>query len=101
VVVGYSVGHSEGDTLVVETTGFRDDVWLDIIGNPLTNAGKITERSRRPTSGNFEIETTIDDPAAYTKPWTVRVPQRIMLDTDLIDFICTENERDEKHLIGK
>ena len=98
---GYSVGHWDGDTLVVETNGFRDDVWLDVEGSPLTNAGKMTERFRRVNYGNLEIEITVDDPKVYTKPWTVQVNQRIMLDTDLIEFICGENERDVPHLLSK
>ncbi|MBV8732524.1 MAG: hypothetical protein JO336_22165 [Acidobacteriia bacterium] len=98
---GYSVGHWEGDTLVVETTGFRDDVWLDINGSPLTNAGKMTERFRRPDYGHLEIDVTIEDPKVYTKPFTVRVNQRIMPDTDLIEFICNENDRSGPHLLGK
>jgi len=98
---GYSVGHWDGDTLVVETTGFRDDVWLDIIGNPLTETGKMTERLRRPNYGSLEIDVTFEDPAVYTEPFTVRVNQRIMPDTDLIEFICTENDRSGPHLVGK
>lgn len=98
---GYSVGHWDGDTLVVETTGFRDDVWLDVNGSPLTNAGKMIEKFRRPTFGKLEIEVTIDDPSAYTKPFTVSVHQQIMLNTDLIEFICSENERSDSHLVGK
>jgi hypothetical protein len=98
---GYSVGHWEGDTLVVETNGFRDDVWLDINGSPLTNSGKMIERFRRPNYSNLEIEVTIDDPKVYTKPFTVRVNQRIMPDTELIEFICNENDRSGPHLIGK
>ena len=98
---GYSVGHWAGDTLVVETTGFRDDVWLDVNGSPLTNAGKMIEKYRRPVYGKLDIEVTIDDPSAYTKPFTVRVNQRIMLNTDLIEFICSENERSDTHLVGK
>ena len=90
---GYSSGHWEGDTLVVETVGFRDDVWLDVNGSPLTGAGKMTERFRRPDYGNLQIDITIEDPKAYTKPFTVRVNQRVMLDTDLIEFVCNENER--------
>jgi hypothetical protein len=90
---GYSVGHWDGDTLVVETTGFRDDGWLDIIGSPLTEKAKITERFRRPAFGRMEIDITVDDPKAYTKPWTVRHVQEIMLDTELIEFICEENNR--------
>jgi hypothetical protein len=98
---GYSIGHWDGDTLVVETTGFRDDVWLDVNGSPLTNAGKMTERFRRPNFGHLEIDVTIEDPTQYTKAFTVRVNQQIMLNTDLIEFICSENERSDTHLVGK
>jgi hypothetical protein len=99
---GYSVGHWEGnDTLVVETTGFRDDVWLDVNGSPLTNSGKLTEKFRRPNFGTLEIDVTVEDPKVYTKPFTVRVNQRLMPDTDLIEFICGENEKSDAHLVGK
>jgi hypothetical protein len=98
---GYSIGHWDGDTLVVETTGFRDDVWLDVEGSPLTNTGKMTERFRRPTYGHLEMEITIEDPKAYTHPWTVKMKQRVLLDTDLIEFICNENEKSDAHLVGK
>jgi hypothetical protein len=90
---GYSRGRWEGDTLVVETTNFRDDVWLDVNGAPLTSAGKIIERIRRPNFGTLEIDATIDDPKAYTKPWTVRVNQRLLVDTELIEFVCLENQK--------
>ena len=98
---GYSVGHWEGDTLVVETSGFRDDVWLDIDGSPMTNEGRMIERFRRPSFGKLEIEVTIDDPKVYTKPFTVKVEQRLMPDTQLIEFICNENDRSGPHLVGK
>ena len=90
---GYSVGRWEGDTLVVETTGFRDDGWLDVFGTPLTDAAKVTEHFRRPSYGRMEIDITIDDPKAYTRPWTVRVNQRIMPEQELIEFVCLENQR--------
>ncbi len=98
---GYSVGKWEGDTLVVESKHFRDLGWLDVEGSPLTETGRIIERFRRPEFGRLEIEVTIDDPKAYTKPWTVTVHQRIMLDTDLIEFVCQENDKDGPHLVGK
>ena len=94
---GYSVGHWEGDTLVVETVGFRDDVWLDVNGSPLTNTGKITERFKRLNYGNLQIDITVEDPKSYTKPFTVRVNQKIMLDTDLIEFVCNENEKSSRY----
>jgi hypothetical protein len=98
---GYSTGKWDGDTLVVETSGFRDDVWLDVEGSPLTEAGKMTERFRRVNYGNMEIDITVDDRKAYTKPWTVKVHHRIMLDTDLIEFVCQENEKDARHMTDK
>jgi hypothetical protein len=90
---GYSAGRWEGDTLVVETVGFRDDVWLDVQGSPLTGAAKMTERFRRLNYGTLQIDVTIDDPTAYTKPFTVRVNQRLFPDAELIEFICNENEK--------
>jgi len=90
---GYSVGRWDGDTLVVETVQFRDGGWLDINGSPLTDAGKVTERFRRPTFGRMEIDVTIEDKKAYTKPFTVRVNQSLMLDEELLEFVCLENQR--------
>jgi hypothetical protein len=95
---GYSIGRWEGDTLVVETQGFTDLQWLDVRGSPMTSQAKVTERFRRPNYGSMEIQITVDDPKAYTKPWTVKVNQRIMLDTELIEFIC--EERDAIHYVG-
>ena len=98
---GYSTGHWEGDTLVVQSAGFRDLGWLDVEGSPLTESAHVTERFRRPDFGHLEIEVTIDDPKAYTKPWTVQVHQRIMADTELIEFVCQENEKDATHLTSQ
>jgi hypothetical protein len=95
---GYSSGKWEGDTLVVQTTGFRDGLWLDTGGSPLTDAARVTERFRRVNYGTLEIELTIDDPKAYTKPWTIKVTQIIAPDTELLDYICLENEKDVPHL---
>ena len=95
---GYSIGHWEGDTLVVQSAGFRDMGWLDVEGSPLTDAAHVTERFRRPDFGHLQIDVTIDDPKAYTKPWTVTVRQHIMVDTELIEFVCQENEKDAAHL---
>jgi hypothetical protein len=96
---GYSSGKWEGDTLVVQTGGFRDGLWLDSTGNPMTDAAKLTERFRRVDFGHMEIEITLDDPKAYTKPWTIKLHHSIKLDTDLLDFICTENEKDTSHFL--
>jgi hypothetical protein len=98
---GYSTGKWEGDTLVVETRGFRDGMWLDRYGSPMTDAAKVTERFRRTNYGNLAIDVTMDDPKAYTKPWTVKVSEVIVLNTELMDYICAENEKDIKHMVGK
>jgi len=98
---GYSTGKWEGDTLVVETTGFHDGLWLDMSGSPLSDAARITERFRRVNFGNLEIEMTVDDLKTYTKPWTVTLHQTIKLDTDLLDYICLENEKDLQHFVVK
>jgi len=98
---GYSRGRWDGDTLVVETTHFRDGGWLDINGSPLTDAAKMTERFRRPNYGTLTIEVTVDDPKAYTKPWTVTLTQRLMVDEEMLEFICLENEQSSKHYVGK
>jgi hypothetical protein len=95
---GYSVGHWDGDTLVVETTGFMDDGWLDVRGSPLTSSGKITERYRRLNFGYLEIEVTIDDPKAYTKPFAAKVYNRIMLNSQLSEFVCID--KDARHYVG-
>ena len=98
---GYSRGRWEGDTLVVETTNLRDGGWLDVDGAPLTDAATVTERFSRLDFGHLQIDVTIDDPKAYTRPWTVRVNQELLLDTDLIEFVCQENERFTSRLGGQ
>ncbi len=95
---GYSTGHWEGDTLVVETTGLMDDGWLDVRGSPLTSAGTITERFHRPRYGYLELEETIDDPKAYTKPFSAKVYYRLSPDTQLIEFVCID--KDAQHYVG-
>ncbi len=98
---GNSTGHWEGDTLVVETNGLHDGTWLDAGGSPLTDAAKITERFRRVDYGHLEIELMVNDPKAYTKPWTVKMNHSIVLNTDLLEYYCTENERDSSHFVVK
>ena len=90
---GYSTATWAGDTLVIETIGFGDNVWLDWAGSMVTNAGKVRERIRRPDFGHLEIDVTVDDPKAYTRPWTVTLRQQFAPDTELIDEICAEGER--------
>ena len=96
---GYSVGHWEGDTLVVETNNLRGaedspyDGWLDVNGSPYSQQAKFIERFKRVNYGHLIIDTTLEDPKAYTKPWTVRVDQRISVDEEPIEFICNENQQ--------
>ena len=95
---GYSSAKWSGDTLVVDSIGFRDDTWIDWNGSVLTEVAKVREQIRRPDFGHLEIQVTVDDPKAYTKPWTVTLKQRIVVDTDLVDEICLENEKDAQRL---
>jgi hypothetical protein len=82
---------------VVQTNGFRDDLWMDLAGAPLTAAATVTERFHRPNFGALEIEATVNDPKAYTRAWTVKIPLKVVLDTELIDEICLENEKSAAH----
>jgi hypothetical protein len=96
---GYSTGRWEGDTLVVETNNLRGaeespyDGWLDVRGTPFSGQAKFTERFRRPTFGKLEIDVTLDDAKALTKPFTVRINQRVMVDEEPIEFVCNENQQ--------
>ena len=90
---GYSTARWDGDTLVIETIGFNDDVWLDWAGSMVTNTGKVRERIRRSDFGHLEIEVTVDDAKAYTRPWTVTLRQQFAPVTERIDEICAEGER--------
>ena len=98
---GYSIGRWDGDALVVETIGFRDGTWLDRRASPLTSAAKMTEKFRRVNFGNLEIEIIIEDSKAYTKPFTVKLHQMLVLNTDLLDYHCQDNEKDSAHAVGK
>lgn len=90
---GYSTGMWEGDELVIETTGFVDRaLWLDNNGSPLTDEARITERIRRPNADRLEIELTVDDPKAYTAPWTVTLRQNLLRDVELLEAICAEDQ---------
>jgi hypothetical protein len=95
---GYSTAAWEGDTLVVQTIGFRDGLWLDMGGSPMSDAAKMIERFRRTNYGTLEIQITVDDPKTYTRPWTVEMPQQITLDTELIDEFCLENEKSSQRM---
>jgi hypothetical protein len=101
---GYSVGHWDGDTLIVETNNLRGaedskfDGWLDVNGSPYSEQAKFTEKIRRPAYDHLQIDMTVEDPKAYTKPWTVRVDQRLIVDQDLIEFECNENQQFRQHV---
>jgi hypothetical protein len=95
---GYSSATWSGDTLVIDTNGFRDDLWIDWDGSVITEAAKLREQIRRPDFGHLEIEVTVDDPKAYTKPWTVTLRQLFAADAELVDEICAENEKDSQRL---
>ena len=98
---GYSVAAWEGAEFVVRTAGFNDEVWLDNFGHPATANLRVTERFRRKDFGHMDVEITIDDPKAYTKPFTIHVKQNLAVDTELLDGACAENEKDWPHMIGK
>jgi len=96
--MGYSVGQWQGDTLVVETIGVTDRSWLDAFGHPRSESMHITERFRRLDFGDMEVEVTVDDSKMYTKPFTIKYPVHLMPDTDILESICAENERDRSHI---
>jgi len=96
--MGYSVGTWEGETLVVETTGFNERSWLDAVGHPRSDTMHIVERFRRRDFGHMDLALTIDDPKMYTKPFSVSVAYRLLPDTEILESICAENEKDRIHL---
>jgi hypothetical protein len=98
---GYSIGRYEGDAFVVESSGFVENSWLDNDGHPATESLHVIERFRRKDFGHMDIDVTIDDPKAYTKPWNVTIPLRLLPDTELLEYVCTENNKDLEHLVGK
>jgi len=99
--MGYSVGRWDGDTLVVETGGFNGKTWLEVRGHPLTDALHVTERMRRRDVGHMEVRVTIDDPKAYTRAWDTTIQLDLLPDTELLEYVCNENEKDAVHLVGK
>ena len=99
--MGYSVGRWEGDTLVVESTGFNERSWMDMGGHPHTESLHTSERFRRTSFGRIELQVTFDDPKAYKKPWSVSFDANLAPDTEMIEFVCAENEKDRAHLIGR
>jgi hypothetical protein len=99
--MGYSVGHWDGDTLVVESLGYNDRTWLDTSGHPHTEALRVTERYRRRNFGNLDLEITYRDPGAYTRAWTVAVRAELAADTELLEYVCNEERSDMAHWVGK
>jgi hypothetical protein len=97
---GYSIGKWEGDTFVITTKGFSESQWLDTAGNPYTDATTMTERITRPNFGTLNLQITIDDPKAYTKPFTIDMNMKIMIDTQMIEEFCLENEKDSARLFA-
>lgn len=99
--MGYSVGHWDRDTLVIETSGFVENSWLDNGGHPGTESLRVTERFHRRDFGHLDLAVVIDDPKAYTKPWTVNMVFDLLPDTELLEYVCNENNKDLEHLVGK
>jgi hypothetical protein len=98
--VGYSVGHWEHDTLVVESAGFNDKTWLDVTGHPHSEAMRLVERYHRRDFGHMDIEVTFDDRSMYTKPFTIKFTYELLADSDVFENIC-ENEKDRAHVAPK
>jgi len=98
---GYSTGHWEDNALVVETIGFRDGIWIDRNGSPITDAARVTERFRRVNFGRLAVDVTVDDPKAYIRPWTTTLRLALSADTELLDYYCLDNEKDAQHAVGK
>ncbi len=95
--LGYSVGKWEGDTLVVETNGFNDKAWLDVLGHPRSESMHLIERYRRRDFGHLDVEMTFDDPKMYTKPFTIKITHQLIPDSDILEYFCAENEKDRAH----
>jgi hypothetical protein len=98
---GYSIGHWEGDDFVVEVNGLNDKIWMDTNGHPITEAAHVSERFHRKDFGHMDIQITIDDPKAYTRPWTITENPSLLVDTDLLESVCEENNKDARHIVGK
>jgi hypothetical protein len=99
--MGYSVARWEGDVLVVQTAGYNDRTWLDLSGHPHSDALRVTERYRRSDFGHMDLQMTFEDPKAYRQPWTIAVKATYVPDTELLEYVCNENEKDGHHLVGR
>jgi hypothetical protein len=96
--LGYSAGRWEGDTLVVETVGFNGKTNLDLMGHPHSKALRVEERYHRRDFGHLGVEMMFDDPKIYTRPFTIKITQRLLADSDILEYVCNENEKDRAHL---
>jgi hypothetical protein len=97
---GYSVGHWEGDTLVAETSGFNNQGWLDNMGHPRSEKLHVTERFRRVDFGHIQFQISFDDPDTFAKPLTISLPMNYLADSEPLEFVCNENERDRAHFVA-
>jgi hypothetical protein len=95
---GYASGRWNGDTLVIDTVGFNDKTRLDAMGHPHSEALHLTERYHRRDFGHMDVEVTIDDPKMYTRPFTIKYTELLQPDTDILEYVCEENEKDLSHL---
>jgi hypothetical protein len=96
---GYSIGRWDGETLVVETIGFNGKAAIDGLGRPRSEAMMITERMHRRDVGHLDVEMTFDDPKYYNKPFTVKLTHLLQPDTDILEYVCNENEKDREHMV--
>jgi hypothetical protein len=99
--MGYSVGHWDGDTLVIDSIGFNATSWLDFGGHPHSESLRTTERLRRANFGRLDVEVRFADPEVFTRGFTVPVHAEIVTDTETIEYVCSENQKDAEHLVGK
>jgi hypothetical protein len=98
--LGYSTARWDGDTLVVETEGFNDRTWLDMIGHSHSEALHLTERYHRRDYGHMDVEMTFNDPVMYTRPFTIKFTHALIPDSDILEAYCNENEKDRAHIQG-
>jgi hypothetical protein len=96
---GYSVAHWDGDTLVVESAGYRDDSWLDTAGNFFSREARVTERIHRPSLGSLDVDVTVNDAKVFTQPWTVALHMKLLTDTEMLELSCQDNNKDLKHMV--
>ena len=99
--LGYSIGRWEGDVFVVDTMGMKDDTWLDMFGHPATDALRVTERFHRRDVGNLDLEITMTDLKAYTKPWNLSLHLKLVPDLEVMEYVCAENNRGMEHMVGR